>query len=337
MSIAPRSTSSSSQSPHPTPSARHPRRRWGLGVSGIALATAITLGGGAGLAHAAPAPAPHAPTTHAPTTRATATTSPTDQIGDLINQIELGAVPLDSELADAVRKLKAAGVDQMALKAAEAVKSSLGQISPDQITGLLGQLPLGGLSSGTSQVSARRDVDTVADPLAVLRAAGIQTFTPSIAPFCAAPTADNPLGLVTAGAGAVAGPWPMTSEPTTPINQILQMIPGVKVPPLAPINLVRDGQTGYAFVPASPVTDGKIQVAWFNTSTLQGGFADLQSLTDNPQAALLTKMLPALGAIRLAPVDTGKGTILSAVYGTARNGSQSCFFLPAVGIVDATS
>ncbi|RPA62333.1 hypothetical protein EF294_10080 [Gordonia oryzae] len=333
MSIAPRSTSSASQPPLPTPSARSPRRRWGLGASGIALATALALAGGAGLAHAAPTPAPHAPATHAPTTGATATTSPSDQIGGLINQIELGAVPLDSELADAVRKMKAAGVDQMALKAAEAVKSSLGQISPDQITGLLGQLPLGGLSS----VSARRDVDTITDPSAVLRAAGIQTFTPSIAPFCTAPTADNPLGLVTAGAGAVAGPWPMKTEPTTQISQILQMIPGVKVPPLAPINLVGNGQTGYAFVPASPVTDGKIQVAWFNTSTLQGGFADLQSLTDNPQAALLTKMIPALGAIRLAPVETGKGTILSAVYGTARNGSQSCFFLPAVGIVDATS
>ncbi|MGC5246991.1 hypothetical protein ACPXB3_08725 [Gordonia sp. DT219] len=313
MSAVSRPTPSSSPTARLSPTTR----RWGRGVAAAAMATTLALGG-AGLAHAAPP-------------------AQTDQPSgtELLSNLEAEAVPLDSELADAVRKLKAAGVDQAALKAAEAVKNSLGQISPDQITGSFGQLPLGELSTGTAPAAGARQVAADADPLSLLRTAGIQTFSPSVAPFCAAPTDDNPLGLVTAGAGAAPGPWPLKREPTSDINQILQLIPGVKIDPLAPINLVPDGHTGYAFVPAADTTDGKIQVAWFNTTTLQGGFADLNPV-GGPQSALLAKLVPGLGGIRLAPVNTGKGTILSAVYGTARNGSQTCFFLPAVGVVDTS-
>ena len=298
----------------PSREVRYPTRRTrraaaALGLS-LGLAATATIGG-LGTASAAPAPAtpPAASTLNA-------------------NSIELGAVPLDSALAAAVRALKSSGADKIALSAAETLKNSLGQISPDQITSLLGNLPLEQLSAATGA----RKVATTADPLSILSAAGIQTFTPSIAPFCATPTADNPLGLVTAGAGAVAGPWPMKTEPTTTINQILALIPGVK--PLEPFNLVDAGETGYAFVPASAATGGKIQVAWFNTSTLKGGFADLEPIGGADNATLL-KFLPALGASRLAPVKTGSGTILSAVFGTAENNAKTCYFLPAVGMVNA--
>ena len=139
------------------------------------------------------------------------------------------------------------------------------------------------------------------------------------------------LGLVTAGAGAVAGPWPMKTDPLTQLKPLLDMIPGVKLP--EKLNLVEKGETAYAFVPASPTagSGGTMQVAWFNTSTLQGGFADLDPITD--RTALTA--LPLLSGVRLAPVKTGSGTILSAVFGNASNGTQNCWFLPAVGIVNA--
>lgn len=302
----------------PSPSQRTRRHRRLHGAAAIGVGLTLAAAGALGVPGAA---------TAAPTTTPPATTAAPDA-ADPASSIELAAVPLDSALAEGVRSLKASGADQLALTAAETVKNSLGQISPDQITSLLSSLPLEGLSAATSA----REVATTTDPLAILSAAGIQTFTPSIAPFCTAPTADNPLGLVTAGAGAVAGPWPMKTEPTTTINEILALIPGTK--PLAPFNLVDAGETGYAFVPASATTGGKIQVAWFNTSTLQGGFADLEPLGGSENATLL-KFLPALGAIRLAPVKTGTGTILSAVYGTADNAGQTCYFLPAVGVVNA--
>ena len=74
-----------------------------------------------------------------------------------------------------------------------------------------------------------------------------------------------------------------------------------------------------------------MQVAWFNTSTLQGGFADLKPVSDQAPVAAA---LPLLNGVRLAPVKTGEGTVLSAVFGSAQNGSQNCWFLPAVGIVE---
>ena len=38
--------------------------------------------------------------------------------------------------------------------------------------------------------------------------------------------------------------------------------------------------------------------------------------------------------VRLARVDTGQGSILTAVFGTTTNAGRTCYFLPAVGIVD---
>jgi hypothetical protein len=66
-------------------------------------------------------------------------------------------------------------------------------------------------------------------------------------------------------------------------------------------------------------------------ATLQGGFADLEPISDAP----ILQALPLLSGVRLAPVQTGNGTVLSAVYGTADHAGRTCYFLPAVGIVEA--
>ncbi|MET9202723.1 hypothetical protein [Gordonia sp. NPDC003585] len=243
------------------------------------------------------------------------------------NSLSLEAIPFDGELASAVRMLKAAGVDQMAMQAAQAVLGAVGKLSPEDILSRAGALSLTGDKTQAAQARPVADMD----PTALLKALGIQTLTPSVAPFCATPTADNPLGLVTAGAGAVAGPWPLKQDPLQPLAPIIRMIPGVKVP--EKLNLVGEGETAYAFVPATTNSGpgGKMQVAWFNTTTFQGGFADLNPVTD-PATLALVRML---SGVRLAPVKTGKGTILSAVFGTAQVGNNTCFFLPAVGVVTA--
>ncbi|MGV9713564.1 hypothetical protein ACWDTI_23210 [Gordonia sp. NPDC003424] len=241
------------------------------------------------------------------------------------NSMTVPAIPYDSELAAAVRMLKDAGVDRMALEAAQAVVGSASQITAQDVIDRLNQLS--GLLP-TQQVAADGALIPAAsgDALSLLKQLGVQTLTPSVAPFCTAPTADNPLGLVTAGAGAVAGPWPLKSEPVLPFP-----IPGVTIPK---INLVDKGETAYAFVPASGTAGdgGTMQVAWFNPTTLKGGFADLTPIAKNAPAL---KVIPLLSGVRLAPVKTGSGTILSAVYGTATNDGRTCAFLPAVGIVEA--
>ncbi|MFW0792048.1 hypothetical protein [Gordonia sp. CPCC 205333] len=261
-------------------------RRLSTGLVSVAAVSALTLGV-SGVANAAPAPAP-------------APAAPSA----LPNTIPLGEIPFDAELAAALRMIKQAGIDKIAIEAAKAVLGTVGQLSVSQ--------------------AVATPTATVTDPLAVLKALGITPLSPSVAPLCATPTADNPFGLVTAGAGAVKGPWPLkVATPALPLN-----LPTAKIDP----NIVKDGSTAYAFVPASTESgaNGKMQVAWFNTTTLQGGFADLDSVAkNNPLLALV----PGAAGLRLAPVDTGKGTVLSAVYGTAQVGNRSCYFLPAVGIV----
>ncbi|MGW0452913.1 hypothetical protein [Gordonia sputi] len=296
------------------------RRRLRVGVAGAVTAAAMLLVVPA-TASAAPA-LPTAPTTLAPDPQS------------------LGSVPLDHELAEAVKVLKAAGVDQLALKAAEAVKSSLGQLSTADI-----ESKLNTLSVALGGASASRDVSATgvaphpvagSDVESALKTLGIQPFSPAIAPFCAAPTDDNPLGIVTGAAGAAPGPWPAKEEPmkvVEPLAPLLKLIPGITLP--EKLNLVGKGETAFAFVPAAVGTgtadDGQMQVAWFNTSTLQGGFEKLAPVTD-PRAKIL---LPLLSGVRLAPVKTGSGTILAAIYGTSNNAGRSCFFLPAIGVVNA--
>lgn len=294
----------------------HSRRRIRTGIAGATIAAAMMLVVPA-TASAAP-DLPTAPTTLAPDPQA------------------LGSIPLDHELAEAVKALKAAGVDQLALKAAEAVKSSLGQLSTADIESKLNTLSvaLGG-SSASREVSATTTPAAGSGIDSVLKTLGIQPFSPAIAPFCATPTDDNPLGIVTAAAGAAPGPWPIQTEQmkaVEPLEPLLTLIPGITLP--KKLNLVDKGETAFAFVPATVgtgTTDGQMQVAWFNTSTLQGGFEKLTAVAD-PRAKAL---LPLLSGVRLAPVKTGSGTILAAIYGTSSNAGHSCFFLPAVGVVNA--
>ena len=250
------------------------------------------------------------------------------------NMLSAYSIPFDAELAGAVRLLKSAGVDQMALKAAQAVMGSSGQLSVQDVVGRAGALPFDASQpqpAAAPSAATPQPVASTTDPLALLKSLGIQTLTPSVAPFCTTPTPDNPLGLVTAGAGAVGGPWPLKTDPVAELKPLLDMLPIAGIPDK--LNVVENGETAYAFVPATPNAGkgGTMQVAWFNTTTLQGGFADLEPLKNG---ATLTA-LPLLSGVRLAPVKTGKGTILSAVFGTAQNGSQNCWFLPAVGIVNA--
>ncbi|GAA1480864.1 hypothetical protein GCM10009624_13040 [Gordonia sinesedis] len=277
------------------PSTTSSLRRLGVGLVGAALVASAAVAG-TGPATAAPLAA---------------------------DTIQLPPIPYDSELAQAVKVLRSVGADKIALKAAETVKNAVGQISAEDVANGLSALS----SEGAPLLAAKPVAD--ADPLALLRTLGVQPFTPSVAPFCAAPTADNPLGLVTAGAGAVAGPWPLKQDPMSQLPPWLSSIPGVKLP--EKLNLVDKGETAYAFVPATATTGGAMQVAWFNTSTLRGGFADLEPIADKN----LLRLLPMLSGVRLAPVKTDSGTILSAVYGTARNEGRTCYFLPAIGVVEA--
>lgn len=180
------------------------------------------------------------------------------------------------------------------------------------------------------------------DPLAAYRsivetlgALGVQPFLyPTAAPFCAD---GAPLGLAPAVAGAVPGPWPGALLPIPGLDQAA----------------VRAGQVMFTFLPAG-ITDGSgMQVLWFNTATGRGGAAAMGSLGD-VAAGLLPAVLPPelraiaeaavrdfltgaipVGGVRAAPVDTGRGTVLAAVFGSARNGDTTCFFLPTIGIVSA--
>lgn len=234
----------------PVTGSPHRLRRCGLGIAGVALATTLAIGG-TGLAPAQPIPAP---------TPAAAITA-----DDVLTNLKM----IDHELAVAVRTLRAAGIDKIALQAALAIKNGLKLLSSDQVTAFLNQLGLGSLTSSASLTTGARQV---------------------VAP---------------AGSAIVA--VPSTDLPT-------------------------DRHTGYAVIP-SP-TSATTHVAWFNTRTLRGGFADVTG-TDTTATGRTTP-LSAPGRIRLAPETTGTGTVLYAVYGSTDTGSRNRYSLPALGMVDAS-
>lgn len=176
------------------------------------------------------------------------------------------------------------------------------------------------------------------EALDVLRELGIDPF---LYPTVAASCGDGPQGVVPAVAGVVPGPWPETLP--------------VPMPGLDPA-AVDAGQVLFAFVPygidaeAADTDATGMQVVWLNVSNGRGGTAGMGSIGDvvngmippevsGParliaEAALQQLFIGALpaGGIRAVPVDTGKGTVLAAVFGTVRNGERSCVFLPTVGI-----
>lgn len=187
-----------------------------------------------------------------------------------------------------------------------------------------------------SAVTPSAVTPAVADALAALqKITGTTLLSPALSPLCATPTADNPLGLVTAPAVAVPGPWP-----TVKTNNNVDMLRGLA--DLLPadndlLTAIDDDQTAFALVPPGEPGADKFRVAWFNTSTLKGGMADLKPLSEVAASSPLKQLLTATESfhgIRLARVQTGKGTILSAVFGTTTKAGRTCFFLPALGTVN---
>ncbi|MGO3327256.1 hypothetical protein [Gordonia sp. (in: high G+C Gram-positive bacteria)] len=170
---------------------------------------------------------------------------------------------------------------------------------------------------------------------------GAKMLSPAIAPFCAAPTDDNPLGIVTAPAVAVPGPWPAGES-----SAIAKLLKGSGADSLLKLTdparskslkAVDNGEIAYALVPPAKPDSDNLQVAWFNTSTMQGGMETLKPLEQDKTVGPLLKALATrdgFHGIRLARASTGEGTVLSAVFGTTTTGPRTCYFLPALGAVN---
>ncbi|MEV0760962.1 hypothetical protein [Nocardia sp. NPDC050435] len=186
-----------------------------------------------------------------------------------------------------------------------------------------------------ARVGAAADRSAVAgsEALTALEALGVTPFLYPTAAFCGGPGAT--LGKP-AMAGAVPGPWPKHNI----------VIPGLD------LDAVKSGQTMFTFVPSDPGRSGVtgMRVAWLNLDTRRGGIAEMGTLDEvlggmvpeevptplRPLAEQAVRdfflaAVPATG-IRAVPVNTGKGTVLAAVFGTTGTGNSSCFYLPTVGI-----
>jgi len=236
-----------------------------------------------------------------------------------VEQAPADPVPAENPLPAALHALRTTpGSDPLAIAAAEAIGGARGSAVDAVETS-----PLGAYEEG----------------MEFLRRLGVEPFLyPAIAPFCSEDGA-LPLGTVPAAAGALPGPWP-----------------NIDFAPLAvDLNVVDPAQTLFAFVPLGLEGDADtsgIQLAWFNINTLQGGFVPMGTMTEAAAQAVpsnvpeemrplveaaisrfITDAVP-FGGVRVAPVETGSGTVLSAIFGTVQNGDASCFFLPTIGIVD---
>lgn len=328
-----------------------------IGVVGAAAALAVTLG--------APGHASAEPQTSTPGTTAPATEAPT-----------LSGIPGDAELTELLRALKQSGGAESAIGALTSILGSEGQIDPSGLLTSLGVnpdaldsiLPTSPETPGTTPTpdtptpsTPHPDTPTpgatdpaapspVSGPVATPAAGdvvgtlekltGSQLLSPAIAPFCAAPTSDNPLGIVTAPAVAVPGPWPVADDSAlakllngTGADQLLKLLdPDAS----KALQAVDDGETAYALVPPSKPDSDNLQVAWFNTSTMQGGMEALKPLDSDKTAGPLLKALSSVDGfhgVRLARASTGNGTVLSAVFGTTTTDGRTCYFLPALGAV----
>ncbi|MFM9376766.1 hypothetical protein [Gordonia sp. VNK21] len=274
---------------------------------------------------------------------------------------DLPITEIDAQLADAVRQAKAMGLDQQAAQALSAILSAQGQ--PDLQSLLQGGVDqLGGAApEGTPQTTAPNptapdvplepsqadsplNLGASGDALDTLqKATGAQLLTPALAPFCAEPTADNPLGLSTANVIAFPGPFPEAA----PGKSFRDTLTDLNIPLLSDLldknsdiagvtEVLSAEQTAYALVPPAGTADSDFQVAWFNTSTLKGGLVPLTALSENTDSKALRALLGGVKSpLRLARVTTEDGSVLSAVFGTTTTTTgRSCFFLPALGIVD---
>ncbi|WOC13385.1 hypothetical protein [Gordonia sp. MP11Mi] len=320
-----------------------------VGIVGAAAALAVTLGAPG---HAAAKPETATPTAPAPATPTTpgAPTTPTPD-GETPS---LSGIPGDAELAELLRALKQSGGDQSAIGALSSILGSEGQVDPSGLLTSFGINPdaLDSILPTSPETTDPSPVSGTATTPAAEKASGgevigtlekltgTQMLSPAIAPFCAAPTDDNPLGIVTAPAVAAPGPWPVAEDSAlanllrgTGADKLLKLVdPNAS----KALQAVDDGETAYALVPPSKPDSDNLQVAWFNTSTMRGGLEALKPLGADKSAGPLLKALAAADGfhgIRMARASTGKGTVLSAVFGTTTTGGRTCYFLPALGAV----
>ena len=198
------------------------------------------------------------------------------------------------------------------------------------------------LDSITPKATDAADVvDGIEAANKVLDQLGITPFTPTIG---ACTDFTFPLAL----GGAVAGPF-------TPVIKDLTVLG-------ADLNAVKKGEILYGFVPVGAFNDSGskagMQVAWFNVNTFQGGLgepmggitdtilnavekritaAGVPDLVAGPLVAPLKTALNALpsNGVRGGLVDTGAGTVLSAIYGSVKKGDATCYFFPSLGIATA--
>ncbi|MBB4137312.1 hypothetical protein [Gordonia humi] len=338
----------------------------------VCAAAAVTVALGApGPAAADPAPSPAVPGAPAPETQTPAPDAPSSDPAAPATDGQaptLSGIPGDAELAELLRTLKASGGADEAVEALSSILGSQGQLDPSSLLSSLGLdgsaldgllpnapsdvAPTPGDPETTGapaptdpvvpdQVAADAAVPAAGDDLGTLqRLTGTQMLSPAIAPFCAAPTDDNPLGVVTAPVVAAPGPWPNTE--TGLIGDLLTGSGADRLLKLADpaarsrLQAVDKGETAYALVAPSKTGSDQLQVAWFNTSTLQGGMEPLKPISDDPSVGQMLKAITAgedFSGVRLAQAATGEGTVLSAVFGTTSSSGRTCYFLPALGAV----
>ncbi|WP_346076196.1 hypothetical protein [Gordonia cholesterolivorans] len=341
-----------------------------FGIAGLAVAAAaLAVPAAAGADPAAPSPEASTPGTAVPETSAPQSTVPDSTAPSApdstapqtaapqADQVRtLPTIPGDAALADLLRKLKATGGDEKAVEAITAILSSDGRLdlskyldSASVLNGIgldgagLEKLGLGKLGQSDPQtpapvaatVPAAPAPAPAADVLTVLqKVTGTSLLSPAVAPLCAEPTPDNPLGLTTAPVLAAPGPWPtVAADRTGVLTALTSLLPADSKELLTAIG---EDQTAFALVPPGKPDSDQFRVAWFNTTTMKGGLADLKPLSEAASAGPLKQLLTDtenFHGVRLARVDTGKGHILSAVFGTTTTAGRTCLFLPALGTV----
>ncbi|MBM7366532.1 hypothetical protein [Gordonia hydrophobica] len=187
-------------------------------------------------------------------------------------------------------------------------------------------------------------IDGIAAANKLLETLKITPFTPTVG-------ACTDFTLASAVGGAIAGP-------NTPlVGDLTFSLLGKEVD----LNAVRKGEILYGFVPVGTFNDTGskkgMQVAWFNVNTFQGSIGEpmdglgetiVKAVTKRvaetgiPGAEILVKdglakiadAVPSNG-VRGGIVETGSGTVLSAIYGTIKKGDATCFFFPSLGIATA--
>ncbi|MFT3714513.1 MAG: hypothetical protein QM774_00805 [Gordonia sp. (in: high G+C Gram-positive bacteria)] len=276
---------------------------------------------------------------------------------DSLSSISLSNLPGDHELAEALRKVKELGGTDIAVQALQTILQSDGQTDLSSIFGSLGgsgttpttpTTPANPTApapapAATAQVAAPVQVadpttTSPTDGLAALESlTGVKTLSPALAPFCTDPTADNPLGIVSAPAVAIPGPLGLTDSQKSLLDPLktIPVLGDLIDSNTKDLTVLNDDDTAFALVPPTDDANPKFQVAWFNTKSMQGGIEQLAPLADSANSDLLKKFLSNVKTpLRLAKVKTGQGQILTAVFGTATNAGRTCYFLPALGIVN---